>query len=112
MIETLKVNPHFTRLNLSNNGIRNSGLLAIGKCCRLSWILISAVSVLKKHPRLTHLDVSQNAISQQGGEALLELIRSNPNLKSLDFSGSKMDAALRLKLKSALEDNARAAGRA
>jgi len=30
LIDALKLNPHFSRLNLSNNGIRNKGAIALG----------------------------------------------------------------------------------
>jgi hypothetical protein len=111
----LKLNPHFTRLNLSDNGIRNTGCVALGTSKPLLYACLTRaplVAVLKQHPRLASLDVSHNQISQQGGEALLELIKSNPNLKQVNFNTNRLDAALRLKLKAALEDNARGAGRA
>eukprot|EP00698_Gefionella_okellyi_P004691 TRINITY_DN14288_c0_g1_i1.p1 TRINITY_DN14288_c0_g1~~TRINITY_DN14288_c0_g1_i1.p1 ORF type:complete len:157 (+),score=21.66 TRINITY_DN14288_c0_g1_i1:41-511(+) len=97
LVEALKLNPHFTRLNLSDNGIRNAGITAL-------------VNILKTHPRLTSLDISNNQISHTGADALLLLIKSNPNLTLVNYSHNRINAATRLKLKIALDENR--AGRA
>lgn len=79
-------------INLAGNGIRNRGVHAL-------------VEVCKFHPSLTSIDLSNNYISQHGSLDLLEMLRTNPRIVSLDFSGNPIDAALRLKLRMALERN-------
>lgn len=66
-----------------------------------------AAEALKSHPRLTALDVSHNEISATGGEALVRLIKANPNLKTVSFGNNRLDAAMRLKIKAAVDDNIR-----
>jgi len=67
--------------------------------------LCHAVDALKKHPTLVSLDLSCNQISTTGGMALLDLLKSCPNLVELEVFNNRIDANTRLKIKRALDEN-------
>jgi len=64
--------------------------------------------MLKTHPRLTFLDLSHNQLSKAAGEALLGLIKANPNLINVNYARNNIDVSLRLQLKAALDENIKA----
>lgn len=73
--EVLQKNQTITALDLSNN--------AIG-----SWLTL-ITKALENNTTLTHLNIKSNSISSHGG--LIDLLRNNFSLNSIDFSPTAFD---------------------
>jgi hypothetical protein len=94
----LGVNSRLKYLNLSRQGIHNSGAQNLAM-------------TFYRHSSLTNLDLSYNRIATDGAKALKTLAEENEPLLTLDINHNDLDFRLRVKIEEILERKQRGTSR-
>jgi hypothetical protein len=121
LLSTITSDRDVLELNLSNNYLGDNGLAPLvplfTRLYRLQVLKLSDIGIknagtqllsvaLANHPSLSVLDVSKNGISRSGGKDLLTLASTLSSLRSVDLSGTSIDAALQERIRTRVALNA------